>query len=360
MNERQEKQQRFDLSGENLIVGQAANCPITPEQLAATTSQSAYVVDTFTSGLTAEVFHIRLGEKDYTLKKRRTVARVQNLDGQYSFLNEVQRRRDFQVLKDTPDTADKLRSIVNTIYADYRLGIILSEWIEGEPISEITPSLLSQLFTTLIETEKSGLFEWDLCAGNLLIDNHDQLKLFDFGYMYPFEPLTELNSNGMEDPLFHFCERFETRFFSGWLLEQEYTEAQSLECFRQVKQAASMALEQKLTWLVKNRSSHSVIEQTQALLSKYQHALDDEKALAQLYTVEMFRSHVLDIEDDLDGKSCTLTTIKRVEKVLSMIELNYQDLNQHGALFYHNQGKSQEELIYDYQGKLNLVKQYQL
>ncbi len=55
--------------------------------------------------------------------------------------------------------------------------------------------------------------EWDLCSGNLLVDRQEQLWLFDFGYMYPFDPLREFNSNGLADPLFHFVERFETRFF---------------------------------------------------------------------------------------------------------------------------------------------------
>ena len=29
--------------------------------------------------------------------------------------------------------------------------------------------------------------EWDLCSGNLLVDRQEQLWLFDFGYMYPFD-----------------------------------------------------------------------------------------------------------------------------------------------------------------------------
>ncbi len=66
--------------------------------------------------------------------------------------------------------------------------------------------------------------EWDLCPGNLLMDN-GHLWLFDFGYMYPFQPLQSYNSNGLQDPLFHACERFETRFFFGRLLEENQPEA---------------------------------------------------------------------------------------------------------------------------------------
>jgi predicted unusual protein kinase regulating ubiquinone biosynthesis (AarF/ABC1/UbiB family) len=44
--------------------------------------------------------------------------------------------------------------------------------------------------------------EWDLCNGNLLVDREEHLWLFDFGYMYPFDPLREFNSNGLADPFF--------------------------------------------------------------------------------------------------------------------------------------------------------------
>ncbi|SIO96577.1 phosphotransferase [Vibrio spartinae] len=360
MIKRHEKQQQFEESDANLIVGNIEKCPISPQQLALTTSDSPYVVQTFNSGLTAEVYRIRLNGKDYTLKKKRPVARVQNLDGQFSFLNEVQRRSYFQQIKDAPQTSDAFRCIVETIYADYRLGIILSDWIEGEPVTKLTPSLLSQLFSTLTECEKVGLFEWDLCAGNLLVDSNQKLWLFDFGYMYEFDPLTEFNSDGTNAPLFQFCERFETRFFSGWLLEQGCSHRQSIEVFRNVKQAAVNVLAEKKSWLQRHRADRAISHFAEALREQYLTALESDASLENLFTVEMFRSHVLDIEDDLDGKSCTSTTIKRVNTVLEMIENFYPLLQEQDALFFHNEGKSKEQLINSYQKKLSLVKQYQL
>lgn len=353
-------QRQFENSDANLIVGNIEKCPISPKQLALTTSDSPYVVQTFKSGLTAEVYRIRLGAKEYTLKKKRPVARVKNLDGQFSFLNEVQRRFDFQKLKDDPQTSASFRCIVETVYADYRLGIILSDWIEGEPIKELTPSLLSQLFSTLIECEKVGLFEWDLCSGNLLVDRNQKLWLFDFGYMYAFDPLTEFNSDGTNSPLFQFCERFETRFFSGWLLEQDYSHHQSIAVFRNVKQAAVSVLEGKISWLECHRADSAILHYSESLRDQYLTALESDDALENLFTLEMFRSNVLDIEDDLDGKSCTPTTIKRVNTVLEMVENFYPLLQKQGALFFDNKGKSKQELIESYKKKMNLVKQHQL
>ncbi len=360
VNQRQKQQQEFEQSEHNLIVGSELQCPLSPKRLARTTADCDYVVETFESGLTAQVFHIRIDGRDYTLKKKRPQAKVKNLDGQYSFLNEVQRRSDFQALKSNPDLAPSFQHIVETIYANYRLGIILSEWIEGSPVRELTEDLLAQLFSTLHACERAGLFEWDLCSGNLLVDRQGQLKLFDFGYMYPFIPTSELNSNGMTAPLFHFCERFETRFLSGWLLEQAVSEQECLSLFTKVKRQAALALESQITWLKDRKSCDEVIDAKTRLLQQYKAAFKNEGNLSNLFTLEMFRSHVLDIEDDLEGRSCTPTTIKRVEKVLAMLKSDFPLLQEQGALFYHNQDKSQVQLREAYLRKMALVVEYQL
>lgn len=360
MDKRQKQQMQFEKSGENLIVGNIDDYPISPEQLARTTEASPYVVEAFQSGLTAEVFRVQFDGKDYTLKKKRPEAKVQNLNGQLSFLNEVQRRSDLQKQKDSTHTSVDFECIVPTVYADYRLGIILSEWIEGKPVSDVSSSLLYQLFSTLSACEKIGLFEWDLCSGNLLVDDDHKLWLFDFGYMYPFDPLTELNSDGLNAPIFQFCERFETRFLSGWLVQQGYSHRESLTLFKNVKHEALSVLLEQCKWLRLNHASSAVLNHKEAQVTKYQTALQNEKTLEDLFIVEMFRSHVLDIEDDIDGKSCTATTLKRVNTVLEMVNEHYDFLREQGALFYQNEGKSKQELMDSYREKLALVKEYQL
>lgn len=117
-----------------------------------------------------------------------------------------------QQLKDDPVTAPRFTHIVPTLYADYRLGILLSpdRWRADTPVNPAADRPAIYYSGSLRRTGADG---WDLCSGNLLVDRQEQLWLFDFGYMYPFDPLREFNSNGLADPLFHFVERFETRFF---------------------------------------------------------------------------------------------------------------------------------------------------
>ena len=351
MNLRQQQQQAFDRSGEPLIVGNVSHCPLPPETLAALGPDSPYVVQVYGSGLTGEVYRLRIAGKEYNLKKRRAVAGVANLNGQLSFLNEVQRRQALQQLKDDPVTAPRFTHIVPTLYADYRLGILLSPWIDGEPIHQLTPPLIAQLFTTLEACEEQGLMEWDLCSGNLLVDRQEQLWLFDFGYMYPFDPLREFNSNGLADPLFHFVERFETRFFFSWLMTRIPDAEQQLAQYREMKRLAVESYRRKLVWLRARRADPLVLAHFQQLTARWESALADPAALSRLFAVEAFRSHVLDIEDDLHGQSCTLLTLQRIDWVINQLEQHYRFIADDGGLFYDNVGKSQQALLSSYAQK---------
>ena len=360
MNLRQQEQKTFDESLNNIIVGEEPACPLPAEQLAATTSESPYVVETFDSGLTAEVFHLSINGQDYTLKKKRPEAKVQNLDGKYSFLNEVQRRQDFTRLKSSEEHVEAFKHIVPTIYANYRLGIILSPWIEGEPVTDLTGDIIEQLFSTLLASEKAGLFEWDLCSGNLLIDKNNQLTLFDFGYMYPFDPMTDLNSNGLGDPIFHLSERFETRFLFGWFLHNNIEESRQLEIYQQVKTCGLSVYSEKLEWLKLHAAEQEVLNHTAMLSLQCKERVSNDIQLKQGFLFDSFRSHVLDIEDDLHGKSCTPVTIKRIDAVEAMLESNFDQLESNDMLFYGNNGKSKQALLEDYKVKRRLAESYLL
>ena len=202
--------------------------------------------------------------------------------------------------------------------------------------------------------------EWDLCPGNILEDQGN-IWLFDFGYMYPFDPLTQFNSNGVSDPLFHACERFETRNFFGWLLRQaSMTEAEQLALYRELKVVALEVYQQKLNWLQQHQASSLVCQWVSGFIDQWQSALGCDEALRSLFEVENFRSQVLDIEDDLHGKSCSAFTLQRLDFVERCIRERFAALQQGGALFYDNAGKSQQELLALYADKRRQVLQYQL
>ena len=358
---RQQAQLAFDASGQNLIVGERSQCPLAPEVLAALTAESPLVVQQFGGGLTARVFRLAINGREYTLKQKRAEALVRNVDGQTSFLNEVQRRADFARLQADPVWAARFSHIVPTLYADYRLGIILSPWLPGAPLDRFDEAIFRQILETAVACEEAGLMEWDLCPGNIIEDN-GHIWLFDFGYMYPFDPLTEYNSNGLSDPLFHACERFETRHFFGWLLKHESAipAPQALALFRSLKSVAVEVYQQKWHWLQQHAASEPVCQWVSSQVARWQHALSSDTALAELFELENFRSQVLDIEDDLHGKSCTELTLRRLAFVERCLQQRFDVLAQGGALFYDNAGKSQEQLLASYHHKRALAEQYLL
>lgn len=359
MNTRQKQQTEFEASGDNIEVGTPENCPLDPSILASISEASDYVTKSIDSGLTAEVYQLTINSKKYTLKKKRASALVSNIDGKLSFLNEVQRRADFYKLKSTQDASEVLPNIVDTIYANYRLGIILSPWIEGKPLENLNKDIFKQILETTSLCEQYGLMEWDLCEGNILITEDGKVFLFDFGYMYPFNPLVDINSNGMSDPIFHSVERFETRFFFGWLLDRNnLSEDDKVALFFDLKSVAIDVFNKKISWLKASNASSEVIQHFQDIANIWAEALKNGNALRNLYKAESFRSHVLDIEDDLHGKSCTSKTLARIDYVLDSIANHYEFLSSNNCLFYGNAGKSQQNLIETYQQKHKLAQQH--
>lgn len=117
--------------------------------------RSGRVIKSFTSGLTAIVHHIEQDGQHYNLKVKRDVALVKNEDGAMSFLNEILCRQKFEQLKKTNDILN--RGIVETLYANYDEGIIISKWIEGSHDTTYSREQIRNLFELLFEIEKIGL-----------------------------------------------------------------------------------------------------------------------------------------------------------------------------------------------------------
>jgi len=358
---RQQAQLRFQQGEQNIVVGKIENCPLPPEELASLDLNSPYVVEVFDDGLTATVIHLAINGRHYNLKRRRAEARVKNIDGETSFLNEVQRRQDLQALKDKASTAAAFKHIVTTLYADYRLGFILSPWIDGKPLCSFSREIFRQIFDTMFALEQVGLMEWDLCPGNILYDGR-QIYLFDFGYMYRFDPLEHYNSDGLASPAFHAVERLETRNVFGYLLRYQdvMTANDQLALYRELKEVGLDIYTQKLIWLKQNFAHPNIIHWQTEIIERWEYALDNERSLKNLFIAESFRSHCLDIQDDISGKSCTPMTLKRIDKVITMAATVYLQLQNNGALLFDNATLDQLALIKKYQDYRHLAQQYQL
>lgn len=308
--QRRQSQLAFAASRAELEVGSLVDSPLPLDQLLATGPGSPWVRRHFAGGLTAEVYQLEVGGRLWTLKRARNPCKVRNPDGQTSFLNEVQRRGELQALKQRADWREALAGIVETRYASYRQGLLLSPWIAGEAIGEWDERRLLQLFDSLLALLQLGFFEWDLCPGNLLDDG--RIRLFDFGYMYRFDPLRACNSNGLLTPQHHGAERFETRCYYAHLLHLERERGQSaalaaLELEKRIALDCYRRLHRKLST---RGASATVLAWLDGIIAQWRSALGG--GLDGLYLREAWHSHLSDLEDDLGGQTCTPLTLQRI------------------------------------------------
>lgn len=212
-------------SKEEIRIGRERDCPLPLPQLVRLTEDHPDVVKVYGHGLTAEVFHLKVEGHHWCLKRCRQDSLVANVDGKTAFLTELERRREIESLRELHPTI--LSNVVCTSFGSARAGVLVSPWLRGEPVRTLCERNLAQMLAVEAELARWGWFDWDPSPGNLL-DDGQHISVFDFGYMWPFDPLHEFNSNGLTDPDFHVPERLETRTLSGLWLD----EADPLPLFR--------------------------------------------------------------------------------------------------------------------------------
>jgi len=356
---RRRAQLAFLASGTELEVGDPAACPVPVDDLAATEGGEPWVVATLSGGLTARVFRLRAGGGDWTLKRARVPCSVKNVDGQTSFLNELQRRADLEALKRLPGGEARWTGVVDTTYGSLRRGVLLSPWIDGERVASWDERRLRQLFAVIAELTLAGLFEWDLCPGNIL-DDGQQVRLFDFGYMYRFDPLRDFNSNGRRSPIFHPAERFETRNFSLSLLglERSAGGAASLAAFRQEKEIALEAYERMGQVLGRRGAVAEVVDRVAAFATRWRAALRGD--LESLYIAECWRSHRLDVKDDLHGQTCTPTTLARIAWLQAALRDFHGALASLDAFFWEDVGQPPRAIAAMLEAEAALARRWQV
>ncbi len=331
---RQAAQLDFIASGAPLIVGDLSATPFEREQLLALRAADAELhID---SGLSAEVMRLNAGGQRWTLKRARFESRVRNVDGQTAFLNEIQRRIDHARLK--KQDPERWSGLVDTAWGSFGDGLLLSPWIEGDHIQNWDERQLAQLLELACALWLEGLFEWDLCGGNLLDDGR-QIRLFDFGYQYRFEPRSQFSNAGQGgEPLFHPAERFESRCFCAHLLELEQTAGRdaALAAFRLEKGVALEAYRRLRADAVARGCQAHVLAWLDGFIERWSEALRGDAAA--LYLAENWRSHVLDLDDDLRGQSCTPMTLRRADWLLDALRRDGDALQAQQAFFWHDRG----------------------
>lgn len=358
---RRAAQLEFVASGAPLVLGSLAEFPLDLATLQALQPGDPGVEARIDGGLTAWVYRIHAAGRRWTLKRARHEALVRNVDGQTSFLNEVQRRADLQRLKRRPGGEARWAGIVDTVYASYRDGLMLSPWIVGSHVDDWDARRLSQVLGLACELWLEGLFEWDLCRGNLLDDGR-QMQLFDFGYMYRFDPLRHFSSagHGNDVPIFHPAERFETRCLCAALLDLELTRGSdtALALYRLQKEVALEAYLRMRSRIATRGASAEVLAWLDGITARWAVALRGD--LGASYLAESWRSHVLDLHDDLQGQTCTPMTLRRADWLLAALDEHEAALRAQQAFFWGDQHLDAPALRDKYQAHRRAALRFQV
>ncbi|WP_341679068.1 hypothetical protein [Niveibacterium sp. SC-1] len=327
---RQTESLAFLERGCEFVFGEPGACPLPLDVLVDIHPGTLGVEQVLHGGLTAWVFKLRVGGRCFAIKRARPECKVQNPDGATSFLNELRRHAEIDALRargiDFP-------GVVRPDFGSLRKGLVVSPWIEGEQVSDWDVRRLEQVFEAGRVLIENGFFEWDFCSGNVLDDGR-HIWLFDFGYMYRFDPLRQMNTagTGLNVPQFHLAERIETRNLFAWLLRIESAEGvdAALAAYRLVKEVALVSYGHLIANLRGRAAREEVLDWLRGFTTDWQQGLRGD--LAALYLREAWRSHRLDLDDDLHGKTCTATTLRRCDWLLSAIERDHALLKSSGAL----------------------------
>jgi len=316
---RQARLLRMLESKEEVRVGRERDCPLPVAQLVKLKDSNPSVVRVYRHGLTAEVFHLKIDGHHWCLKRRRNDSLVANLDGKTAFLTELERRREIEALRELHPTI--LSRVVCTSFGSARAGILVSPWLRGVPVHQLNERNLAQMLEVQAELARWGWFDWDPSPGNLL-DDGEQISVFDFGYMWTFDPRFEFNSNGLVDPQFHVPERLETRTLSGLWLD----ETDPLPQFRYWRELCLTWARREINHLTREGASVPVLARLQSLQEEWSGALASDEALAANWWRDMYRSHRLDVADDLSGQSCSPLTLRRLDWLMQAVNHHYDQL----------------------------------
>lgn len=320
--QRQQANLAFIASRAEFAFGDARALPLPVAALQALTADSPGVEAIHDGGLTAEVICLHHAGRRWAVKRARAECRVRNPDGQTSFLNELQRHAELAALA--------LPGIVKPVYGSLRAGLVVSPWIAGRHPGVLDERQARSLLETGCALIEHGFFEWDYSAGNLL-DDGERLWLYDFGYCYRFDPLTQFNSagHGRDCPQFHLAERIEGRHLFGALLDAG-SDDQALPHFIAFKRQAIQAYDALAERLLHRGASSLVLAHYGRLAAHWRERLAHTPS--RLYLVDAWQAHSSDLEDDLRGRSCTPRTLRRAQWLQRTLREHAASLRASGAL----------------------------
>ena len=259
----------------------------------------------------------------------------------------------------------RIKGIIPTIYASTKDGILLSEWNTGCFIENQLPSKgginkekIESALNVLLELEMKGFFDWYVNINNILYVE-DEAYLFDFGYMYTFDVLTEFNPNGIKEPYFSMFQIYQDKHLMHYVtrLEKLSQKKVAFDIYRAYITLLEKAYDKKIATLLKLGSASYIINENkrkQAFIRKV--LMQDSNTaytLKSQYIIDKYRSHKLNIESNRRGKYYNNIFLTRCHLMIELIEESYEMLKINDAFLWEDIGYKKEKLLENYQNYIS-------
>ncbi|MGL5948466.1 MAG: hypothetical protein ACRCYV_05310 [Aeromonas sp.] len=282
-------------SQQEIDIGRARDCPLPLAQLIRLSDDHSAVQQTYAWGLGSEVFHLKVDGHHWCVKRRKGGAKRY----QFAFLTELLRRREIELLRGTHPTA--LPDVVCTTYGSLQAGILVSPWLRGVPVHQLCERNVQQMLAVHTDLARWGWFNWDPCPSNLL-DDGEQVRVFDFGATGRFTPAAEFHSHGLLESGVHLVERLESRCLSGLWLSDDIRQVPPLFAYWR-ELGVRWAQAEFTFYQAQPQASAHVLQRLSALAAHWQQALRSPAALAEHWWQSMYLCHRAALRRDTRSKA---------------------------------------------------------
>ena len=239
------------------------------------------------------------------------------------------------------------RVLTQTLFASEEIGVIMSKWIQGEIIKNISDMNIWAAFnkSLLLTTEmaKKGLYDDDFTPSNIIYTN-ECAKLIDAGTLFLYDP--EVNINPFDDELF-FYNTFTRLLYKNIMvyfirLERIGRGEKAYELYGIFLPLFIDALRE----LPINIHNPTILKHYESICNYYDANYQDNKYLS--YIRDKYLCHVFILMENINDNYYDRNTIIRLHELICLININYDILKKRHFLIYEDIEDSKKNCLVKY------------
>ena len=283
---------------------------------------------------------------DFAIKIRKPIV-LKTTDLRIAFDVELLRRKDLE--------GTDFKNYDNTVYLSHNNSIIVSKWINGryiKELSEISKQTFLAPLKIFIELGKRGLYDSDINLRNIIYSDDFTPYLFDFGSVYRFDPHKEMNPFGVTKNTFDILERYKDTHamrFLAWL-ERHNKRELAINSYKLFVEAYIVSQKEWIDVLEDIGADNWIVAKEKKNLLWYSDCFKNGDLL-RLYGVDRFISGVLTLEEaqyyELFDESYTI----KARELLTVLDEYYPFICESEWISSDEKSMNKSELLLKYKNR---------